>query len=225
MQLDDKNVLVLGGSGALGSRISERLAAAGSNVYSVASTIEAAGRIQQPVALRLYADLQSSESIHTLTNYLLANVKINGIINAAGVVGFGSVESTTIAHAQKLMQVNHLGPTQLISELLPMIAEAPSGFVASITGVVAEKTFAGMTAYCASKAAHSAWLSALRLEKKSSNLKVFEFRPGHTETGLADRAIFGTAPKFPTGMQPDFVAEKIVDAIAVAREILESKDF
>ena len=47
-----------------------------------------------------------------------------------------------------------------------------------------------------------------------------DVRPPHTETGLADRAISGTAPPLPTGLDPDAVAERIVAAVeAGAREV------
>lgn len=225
MQLAGKNILVLGGTGVLGTNISQYLINTGANIYSVASTMESARKVPGSVALRLFADLQSNESINTLAKYLKDNEHIDGILNAAGIVGFGPAETTTYEQAQKLMQINHLGPAHLISALLPKLSEKPSSFVASITGVVAEKTFPGLGAYSASKAAHSSWLQALRNENKNSTLKVFEFRPGHTETGLASRAIFGTAPKFPTGMQPDFVAKKIVEALIEDHQILTSEAF
>ena len=59
------------------------------------------------------------------------------------------------------MQLNHLGPTQLINELAPALAGREDAFVAAITGVVAEKSFPGMSAYCASKSALSSWLAAV----------------------------------------------------------------
>jgi cyclic-di-GMP-binding biofilm dispersal mediator protein len=42
---------------------------------------------------------------------------------------------------------------------------------------------------------------------------VIDARPPHTETGLATRAVEGTAPKLPTGLDPASVAATICDAI------------
>jgi NAD(P)-dependent dehydrogenase (short-subunit alcohol dehydrogenase family) len=46
------------------------------------------------------------------------------VINAAGIVGFGTVESTTVADAARLMRVNHLAPAELISRLVPRLVES-----------------------------------------------------------------------------------------------------
>ena len=45
-------------------------------------------------------------------------------------------------------------------------------------------------------------------------------RPPHTETGLADRPIAGTAPRLRPGLDPDAVARRIIAGIAAGeREI------
>jgi cyclic-di-GMP-binding biofilm dispersal mediator protein len=44
-------------------------------------------------------------------------------------------------------------------------------------------------------------------------VRVIDARPPHTETGLAGRAVEGTAPRMPEGLSPDRVAQVIVDAL------------
>lgn len=225
MNIAGKNILLLGASGVLGSALTSEFIKRDANVYAVASNATRAGAIQQPVALRLFADLEDHQSIKNLTDYSNESLDINAVVIASGVVGFGTAVNTSSAEASRLMQINHLGPAQVVSALLPKLLQKPESFVASITGIVAEKTFAGMTAYCASKSAHSAWLQAIRQENKTKGLKVFEFRPGHTETGLPGRAIFGTAPNFPTGLDANAVAAKMAAAIDADQEVLDSASF
>lgn len=225
MNLSEKNILVLGASGALGTALTNEFIIGGANVYAVASNSKKASAIQSAVALRLFADLEDKQSISNLTDYAIQSLDIDAVVVASGVVGFGTAVNTTSADAARLMQINHLGPAQVIAAMLSTLTQKPESFVASITGIVAEKTFAGMTAYCASKSAHSAWLQAIRQENKAKGLKVFEFRPGHTETGLAGRAIFGTAPNFPAGLDPQAVAAKMAAAIVADQEVLDSASF
>jgi len=97
--------------------------------------------------------------------------------------------------------------------------------LAAITGVVAEKTFPGMGAYSASKSAMSAWLNSARVELRRAGVKVTEARPGHTETGLATRAIFGTAPQMPQGMEPAHVVQVLLAGISEGTPLLESSAF
>ena len=132
---------------------------------------------------------------------------------------------TTSQQVATLTQVNFGGPTQLITELLPALRGREDAFIAAITGVVAEKSFPGMSAYCASKSAFSAWLGSLAFELRRDKIKVIDARPGHTETGLATRPLFGAAPQMPEGMTAEHVASVVVAAIAAGTTVVASTDF
>jgi cyclic-di-GMP-binding biofilm dispersal mediator protein len=107
---------------------------------------------------------------------------------------------------------------QLISELQPvLLASAQRGgepFVLNLTGVVAELPMANMAGYSASKTAIGGYLQALGKEWRREGIRVLSVTPGHTETGLATRAISGEAPAFPQGMTADHVASIVLDALA-----------
>lgn len=223
MDFAGKTILVVGGSGALGSEMTRALVARGARVFATCSSAASAARIPDQVELKLLADLGSQESIEVLTSYLNQSTALDGVIIASGLVGFGGAEQTSAADALKLTQVNYLGPAQLVSALVPNLKRSAQPFVAAINGVVAEKVFPGMHAYTASKTAFAAWLDSLRLEHRT--LQVLDARPGHTETGLASRAVFGTAPNFPTGMTAEHVVGRILDALAAGETKLESARF
>lgn len=230
MSMTGKRVLVLGANGVLGSAIADRLSRSGALVLGTARSAKSSERLSSALHERLLMDAEDSASVRVLIDYLgTSGAGIDGIVNAIGLVGFGSAADTTAADADRLMRVNHLGPAQMISALLPALQSSAqaerSPFIASITGVVAERAFPGMSAYIASKSAHSAWLRALRMELRRPAVRVLEARPGHTETGLAGRAIFGTAPAFPTGMSADHVADVIITAIDGDTTELASTDF
>lgn len=228
MDLSDKHVLVVGANGVLGGQIARGLAEAGALVIGTARTAESSVRLEGSLTERLLVDVGDAASISALVDYLNAR-GVDGIVNAAGLVGFGAPADTRATDAARLMQVNHLGPASLITGLLPALrASAAAGrtpFISSITGVVAERAFPGMSAYVASKTAHSAWLRALRMDLRRDGIRVLEARPGHTETGLAERALFGISPRFAAGLAPDHVAAVIVRAIAEDGTELPSESF
>lgn len=230
MAVDGKRIIVIGANGVLGSAISLRLIAAGASVDGTARTAETSSRLPDGLGQRLLVDVSDPQSVQILTDYLLASGQgLDGIVIASGVVAFGTAVDTPPEVAEAMMRVNHLGPAALISALLPLLSASASAgrtpFIASIPGVVSEKAFPGMSAYVASKSAHAAWLRAIRLELRRPLIRVIEARPGHTETGLADRAVFGTAPAFPTGMTTDHVADVIVGGIDGDATELASSDF
>ena len=160
-----------------------------------------------------------------LTDDPLANEQSDGIVVAAGRVGFGMAADTTLQQVAALTQVNFGGPAQLITELVPALRGREDAFIAAITGVVAEKSFPGMSAYCASKSAFSAWLGSLAFELRRDKIKVIDARPGHTETGLATRPLFGAAPQMPQGMTAEHVVGVVVAAIAAGTTVVTSTDF
>lgn len=228
--LRGKTILVLGGSGALGSLLVSRLSAQGAQVMATATSNERGALIPTVASPRLLLDLERPESIEVLVNYLIqSGATIDGIVNATGVVAFGPASELTASTLAKLTAVNFNGPIAIISGLLPALkASAAAGkepFIVNISGVLAESPMAGLAAYSATKAGLWAFDQALTREVRKDGIRVIDARPGHTETGLATRAIAGTAPAFPTGMTPESVADRIVRAILGGETDLPSTAF
>jgi len=227
MSIAGSNILVIGANGALGSQIAQLLMQLGAQVVGTARSNESAATLPAGLSQALLLDLESDVSIDTLVGYLANESKpLDGVVVASGLVAFGSATETPAEISNRLMLVNHLAPSRVITGLTAKLATSTNEpFVASISGVVAEKVFPGMAAYLTSKTAHSTWLKAFALEARRVGIRVLDARPGHTETGLAGRAIFGTAPAFPTGMTPEHVAKVIVDAIESGLKDLPSEAF
>ena len=225
MEIANKRFLVVGASGVLGGEIVKLLTEKGAIVSGSASSNDSAAKIPAKVEVRLLLDLTSPESIKTLSDYLIAATELDGIINAAGVVAFGEVKDLTAETVGKLMAINASGPMQLFSALTAKLAEKEESVVVNITGVVAETPLPGIAAYSASKFAIDGFLAAAAREWRRQGIRAISARPGHTETGLATRAIAGEAPKFPEGMTPQHVAQRIVAAIENDEKELPSTAF
>lgn len=225
-----RNVLVVGASGALGSAITNELLSHGAQVMATTSSNSNADAIPNGASPRLLLDLTNAESIEVLVRYLVqSSAQIDGIVNAAGVVAFGSAAESDHGTISRLMAINLNGPIALISGLIDSLRNsAASGnepFIVNISGVVAEAPMANMALYSASKAGLWAFDKAISRELRRDGIRVIDARPGHTETGLASRAIQGTPPNFPVGMQPEFVARRIVRAILEGEVDLPSTSF
>lgn len=213
--VESRTILVIGASGGLGSEITSLLQAAGARVM---------------VANSKNFDLGNESSIASFCEALNGSDQpIDGVVLAAGLVAFGSVAETPADVAHKLMQVNYLGQASLVQKLVgKLIHSSESGnepFVVSISGVIAENPMAGLSAYAASKTALHGYATAAARELRRLGIRWIDARPGHTETGLATRAIFGTAPSFGAGLQPRAVAQRIFDAIINDEKDLPSSSF
>ena len=223
--LTDAVVLVLGASGGLGSRIAAMLDDEGATVVRAARRPEA---LSGPDAY--LADLRAEQGGASLVAAALqAHGRLDGVVIAAGVVGFGPAAEVSDETLAELVEVNMLGPIRVLrdasSALAASAADGRDPFVVTISGVVSESPTAGMAAYSASKAGLAAFVSAASREYRRQGVRVLDARPGHTDTGLATRAVAGTAPAFGAALDPDDVAARIVRAIVEGEKDLPSAAF
>jgi NAD(P)-dependent dehydrogenase (short-subunit alcohol dehydrogenase family) len=153
-----------------------------------------------------------------------AHGRLDGVVNAAGVVAFGPLAETEDAVVEELFLTNVVGPLFLARRVLPALQES-RGFLVNLSAVVAEQPMAGMAAYSASKAALTAADRALARELRRAGVDVVDVRPPHTETGLATRPLAGRAPRLPRGLEPSDVADAVLDAVETGRGELASDAF
>lgn len=228
--LQGKRILVIGASGAFGQEFCHQLMKHGAAVLGTARTNESSVRLRADLAQRLILDLESTESITNLATYLNSSPEpIDGIVLAAGLVAFGPITETPPIVAEKLLKVNALGQMQLVSLLLPKLVQSAQSsrepFVLSISGVIAEVPMAGLAAYSASKTALLGFAQAAAKELRKAGVSWIDARPGHTESGLAARAIYGTAPNFGVGKEVSTVVERMVSGISNSEKDLPSTSF
>lgn len=222
--LDGSRVAVVGATGALGSLIAHELAGRGARLLLVGRDAErlAALGIEAPVVVADVGDATAGDVVAEAARAAYGG--LDGLVNAAGVVAFGSLEETPDEVVEELFLTNVVGPLFLLRRLLPLLRES-QGFVVQLSAVVAERPLPGMAAYSASKAALSAVATSLRTELRRARVAVHDVRPPHTETGLAQRPLAGEAPRLPEGLAPGAVARRVVDAIAAGEQDLAAADF
>jgi len=223
--LNDAVVLVLGASGGLGSRIAAMLEDEGARVVRAARRPDS---LSGPDAY--LADLRTEQGAASLVAAALqAHGRLDGVVVAAGVVAFGPADEVSDDTLAELVETNMLGPIRALRDATQALAESAAAgrepFVVTISGVVSESPTAGMAAYSASKAGLAAFVSAASREYRRRGVRVLDARPGHTDTGLATRAVEGTAPAFGAALEPDDVAARIVRAIVDGEKDLPSSAF
>jgi cyclic-di-GMP-binding biofilm dispersal mediator protein len=217
-------VAVVGASGALGSRLARGAAGRGAHVVLVGRDEGRLSAVVEgvPVVVGDLGDASLGERV--VASAMAVHGRLDGVVNAAGVVAFGALGATEDAVIEEVFLTNVVGPLWLVRRVLPALT-ATRGFVVQLSAVVAEQPLPGMAAYAASKAALTAADRALVRELRRSGVDVLDVRPPHTETGLVGRPLAGTAPVLPTGLDPDSVAGRILDAVEEGRSELAAADF
>jgi len=218
-----KSVLIAGATGGLGGALAREMTRRGAMLTLVGRDTTRLDALDVPGA-RLSLDLRSPEACAAAVAAAVAHAgRLDIVINAVGVVAFGNVDALSIDTMEELFLTNTFLPIMLARAALPVMAEG--GTIVNISGVIAEQNLPGMAAYGASKAAVRAFDQALSREARRRKITVLDARPPHTETGLADRPLEGSAPRMPAGLSPAHVAAVICDAIEQRLDDLPSQAF
>jgi cyclic-di-GMP-binding biofilm dispersal mediator protein len=222
VRIDGASVLVVGASGGLGRAIARELSERGANLLLHGrdrGRLEALGReLHHPTFV---GDLRDPAMARlAVTAATSRHGQLDALVCAVGVVAFGPVAELGDATLEELFAVNVLAPIRLARAALAVLS--PGGQIVNVSGIVADQPMAGLAAYSATKAALTAFDTALRRECRASGVHVLDARPPHLETGLADRPIAGASPRLPCGVDPALAAAAIVDAMAADRREVEA---
>lgn len=217
MDLQGARVLVTGATGGLGRPTATRLAAAGARLALTGRDegrlAELAGSLDGDRPLTVVADLTLPDQPQAVVDAAVEHLGgLDAVVHLAGASGFAAVGTEDDDALDELLLVDYLAPVRLLRAALPALREA-KGTALVVTAVLAEGPVAGMAAYGAAKAALSSYVGAAAKELRRDGVRVVDARPPHTETGLADRPLTGTAPKLPHGKDPDDVAARLVKAL------------
>jgi short-subunit dehydrogenase len=227
--LADRSVIVVGATGGLGLPIARGLAAEGCRLTLVGRDAGRLGATGVPGAV-VAVDVRKAGSAAQIVERAVAEQGgVDGIVFAAGAVAFGAVDELPDEVMIDLFTLNALAPIRLLRAALPALrVSAAAGrepFVAHVSAVVAEQPQAGMAAYSASKAALAAYDAAAARELRREKIRLIDIRPPHTETGLAQRPLAGSAPRLPEGLDPQRVADRIIVAVREGEKDVPSTAF
>jgi NAD(P)-dependent dehydrogenase (short-subunit alcohol dehydrogenase family) len=188
--LDKKYILVTGSSSGIGLATVQELQACGYSVIAAARTDKALSLLSAMGATSVYLDLNDPASIAACVDEISAlTPKLHGLINNAGYAQPGAVQELSLAAMQAQFQTNVFGSVDLTNKCLPLLLHGQPAyliFLSSILGVVSAPC---LGAYCASKFALEAFVSSLRMELSSENIRVTSIRPGAIETQFRERAV------------------------------------
>ena len=210
---------VVGATGGLGSAIARELARRGYRLVLAGRDRSALEALTGELAgsLAVVVDVRGPDAGDHLVAALAEGPgRLDVLVNAAGVVAFGTLAETPDIVIEELFLTNVIGPLWLLRRCLPMLQES-GGTVVHLSAVVAERPMAGMAPYSATKAALTAADAALAIELRRVGVRVLDVRPPHTETGLAGQPLHGQTPRLPPGLDPPHVAHAVADAVADPR--------
>ncbi|MGY0024617.1 oxidoreductase [Streptomyces sp. cg35] len=180
--------LITGATSGFGRALAEAAIAAGDTVIGTARRPEGladlvAAHPDQVEAIAL--DVTDGERIDAVAADVLARYgRVDVLVNNAGRTQVGAFEETTDTELRDLFELHVFGPARLTRALLPHMRERRSGSIVNISSFGGQLSFAGFSAYSATKAALEQLSEGLADEVTPFGIKVLIVEPGAFRTNL-----------------------------------------
>ena len=188
--LENKNIIVTGASGGIGSSIIKKLNEAGANVLASGTRIEKLEQLKsnfKNIKILKFDISQTDkieEFIENATNELGGS--LDGIVNNAGITQDNLAIRMNLDEWQKVININ-LTSTFLMSKFaIKKMLKNKSGKIVNITSVVGHTGNLGQANYTASKAAIVAMSKSLAIEYAKKNININCISPGFIKTAMTD---------------------------------------
>jgi NAD(P)-dependent dehydrogenase (short-subunit alcohol dehydrogenase family) len=184
-----KTWFITGTSSGFGRAFAEHALAHGHNVVATARTPSALDDIVAQAPDRVLAlALDVTRADDALAAIDTAVARFGGIdvlINNAGYGIVGAFEETNDSELRALMETNFFGTMNVIRAALPAFRAQRSGAIVNISSLGGQLSFAGFSAYSATKFAIEGISEALAQELGPFGIKVLIVEPGQFRTNLA----------------------------------------
>lgn len=197
MSLTSKIAIVTGATSGIGRATADAFTRAGAHLVVVGRNRDALAETQALVTAAGGRSVACAVDVTTpdapgliVAAALEAFGGIDVLVNAAGVIASGAMEATTDEAWDAMMAVNVRAPFRLMREAAPHLA-ARKGNVVNVSSVNGLRAFAGVLAYCVSKAAVDHLTRCAALELAPSGVRVNAVNPGVTVTNLHRRSGMG----------------------------------
>ncbi|GGS76678.1 oxidoreductase [Streptomyces violaceus] len=189
--------LITGASSGFGRAIAEAALAAGDVVVGAARRPEAlddlvAAHPDRVEALRLdVADTGAAGA--AVRDVVARHGRIDVLVNNAGRTHVGAFEETTEEELRALFDVHVFGPAALTRAVLPYMRERRSGAIVQMSSMGGQLSFAGFSAYSATKFALEGMSEGLADEVADFGIRVLIVEPGAFRTSLFETGRAGAS--------------------------------
>jgi NAD(P)-dependent dehydrogenase (short-subunit alcohol dehydrogenase family) len=196
LDLRGRNVLLTGGSRGLGLVPTRALVAEGARVAICARDGDELERAAAEPALLgrvlpLPCDVTDRAQVEWLVKALLDGWgRIDVLINNAGIISVGPVETMTMADYEQAMATHFWGPLYTTLAVLPAMKSQGEGRIVNISSIGGKVSVPHLVPYNASKFALVGLSEGLRAELAKDNILVTTVCPGLMRTGSPRHALF-----------------------------------
>ena len=209
----DKTVMITGASSGIGKGLALDIAARGARLGLLARRQNLLDEIAGAVngrAVAVAADVRDAKAMKAAADRIRAELgPIDMLIANAGIGTSSHVSQLDPDHVANVIGINVLGAANSVAAVVPQMVERGQGQLVAISSLAAYRGLAKSAAYCASKAALSAYFESVRIDLRGTGVGVTIIHPGFIKTPLTA----GRDARMPYLMELDDAIPKIVSAI------------
>lgn len=190
--LENKICLVTGGTRGIGRAIAEMLLAEGARVVICGQRPEGISQAVEEMSARWpgkvrgkAADVIDHEAVAAL--FAFADQEFGGLdvlVNNAGSGKFAKISELSIEDWHRMLNGNLSGVFYCSREALSRFATRGGGYIVNISSLAGKNSFAGGTAYNASKFGLNGMSEAMMLDVRYDNVRVSTVMPGSVATAF-----------------------------------------
>ncbi len=228
-----KVVLITGGSRGLGLVLARKLGQMGAKVAICARTLHQLFRAEEELlslgidAIAIQCDVTDRSSVKALVDSIVGRWQtIDVVINNAGIIQMGPLESLTQDDFQNAIATHLWAPLNVMGEVLPSMRQRKAGRIVNIASIGGKVSIPHLLPYCASKFALVGLSEGVAAEVARDGVLVTTVCPGLMRTGSARNALFkgrhrqeyawfSLANSLPlVSMSAEYAADRIIEATA-----------
>lgn len=196
MNFSGKVVLITGASSGIGSgtaiylaKLGASLVLTGRNAVNLNQTAIACIRPPDvPEPLQIVSDITNDVDVVRIVEETIRHFgRLDVLVNNAGIVETGSIETTTLQQYENVMNTNLRAVYHLIMLATPHIIKA-KGNIVNVSSVNGIRSFSGVLAYNISKSGLDQLTRCTALELASKGVRVNSVNPGLVRTNIHRRS-------------------------------------
>jgi NAD(P)-dependent dehydrogenase (short-subunit alcohol dehydrogenase family) len=191
MHLQEKVILITGGTSGIGEACTELFARHGAKVVTMSIQQEAGTALARRLSdeglacIFHYGDTSREADVKTAIDLAVRQFGRLDCVHAnAGVLRNQKITDITLDDFYALINVNLLGPVLVAKHAIPIMERQGRGVICFTTSVAAEIGFPAHGVYCASKAAVVALMRCLATDHSPQGVRFVAVSPGTIDTPM-----------------------------------------